>query len=259
MEALQVISSATEIISSMVGAVSALDQAYRNLDEAPKRIRSLEEFVYDLENLTRGIRQKHVYKLHNPQLDHQIQSLNALIEQLRPNIAKARRIVSRSRMKNLAKVVWSSVAGDPLSKLINTIRDDLNWWLESQRLTQHVQKKLTGTRGLSTGYSDCWGYLVLESHVWLDRLLPTLLQSLWVEQLRLDLANGAVEMPAMETRMSTIDALQEKFQTFWYRLVSGRRLEMKTMEILIMSAVFSRKRCTERALSYFWMMCGSRI
>uniref|UniRef100_A0A6N2K4E9 NB-ARC domain-containing protein n=1 Tax=Salix viminalis TaxID=40686 RepID=A0A6N2K4E9_SALVM len=145
MEALQVISSATEIISSMVGAVSALDQAYRNLDEAPKRIRSLEEFVYDLENLTRGIRQKHVYKLHNPQLDHQIQSLNALIEQLRPNIAKARRIVSRSRMKNLAKVVWSSVAGDPLSKLINTIRDDLNWWLESQRLTQHVQKVIEST------------------------------------------------------------------------------------------------------------------
>ncbi|KAJ6308805.1 hypothetical protein OIU76_018402 [Salix suchowensis] len=129
----------------MVGAVSALDQAYRNLDEAPKRIRSLEEFVYDLENLTRGIRQKHVYKLHNPQLDHQIQSLNALIEQLRPNIAKARRIVSRSRMKNLAKVVWSSVAGDPLSKLINTIRDDLNWWLESQRLTQHVQKVIEST------------------------------------------------------------------------------------------------------------------
>ncbi|KAJ6711710.1 hypothetical protein OIU79_008024 [Salix purpurea] len=35
-------------------------------------------------------------------------------------------------------------------------------------------------------------------------------------------------MPAMETRMSTIDALQEKFQTFWYRLDSGRRLEMKS-------------------------------
>ncbi|KAL3610526.1 hypothetical protein D5086_001546 [Populus alba] len=145
MEALQVISSATQIISSMVGAVSALDQASRNLDEAPKRIRSLEEFVYDLENLTRGIRQKHVYKLHNPQLDHQIQSLNALIERLRPNITKARRIVSRSRIKNLAKVVWSSVAGDPLSKLINTIRDDLNWWLESQRLTQHVQKVIDST------------------------------------------------------------------------------------------------------------------
>ncbi|KAJ6963338.1 hypothetical protein NC652_001837 [Populus alba x Populus x berolinensis] len=145
MEALQVISSATQIISSMVGAVSALDQASRNLDEAPKRIRSLEEFVYDLENLTRGIRQKHVYKLHNPQLDHQIQSLNALIERLRPNITKARRIVSRSRIKNLAKVVWSSMAGDPLSKLINTIRDDLNWWLESQRLTQHVQKVIDST------------------------------------------------------------------------------------------------------------------
>ncbi|CAK7356565.1 unnamed protein product [Dovyalis caffra] len=145
MEALQVISSATQIISSMLGAVSALDQASRNLDEAPKRIRSLEELVYDLENLIRRIKQKHVYKLHNPQLDHQIQSLNALIKQLHPNIMKARRIVSRSKIKNFAKVVWSSMAGDPLSKLISTIRDDLNWWLESQRLTQHVQKVIEST------------------------------------------------------------------------------------------------------------------
>jgi hypothetical protein len=37
------------------------------------------------------------------------------------------------------------MAGDPLSKLINTIRDDLNWWLESQRLTQHVQKVIEST------------------------------------------------------------------------------------------------------------------
>ncbi|KAL3598591.1 hypothetical protein D5086_006509 [Populus alba] len=145
MEALQVISSATEIISSMVGVVSALDQASRNLDEAPKKIRMLEEFVHDLENLTRQIKQKHVYKLHNPQLDHQIQSLNVLIERMHPNIMKARRIVSRSRVKNLAKVVWSSMAGDPLSKLINTIRDDLNWWFESQRFAQHVQKVIEST------------------------------------------------------------------------------------------------------------------
>lgn len=145
MEVLQVISSATEIISSMVGAVGALEQASRNLDEAPKKIRSLEEFVYNLENLTRRIKLKHVYKLDNAQLNHQIQSLNTLIERLRPNIMKARRIVSRSRIKNLANIVWNSMAGDPLEKLITSIRDDLNWWLESQRLAQNVEKVIEST------------------------------------------------------------------------------------------------------------------
>jgi len=36
MDALQVISSATQIVSSMVGAIVAPDQASRDLDEAPK-------------------------------------------------------------------------------------------------------------------------------------------------------------------------------------------------------------------------------
>ncbi|KAK9282151.1 hypothetical protein L1049_005063 [Liquidambar formosana] len=89
MDALQVISSATQIVSSMVGAIGALEQASRNLDEAPKRIRTLEEFICDLENLTRRIKQKHVYKIHDPQLDRKLQSLNGLIERLRPNISKA--------------------------------------------------------------------------------------------------------------------------------------------------------------------------
>lgn len=145
MEAFQVVASATQIVSSMIGAVGALEQASRNLDEAPKRIRSLEEFVCDLENLTRHIKQKHVYKLQNAQLDRQIQSLSGLIERLHPNITKARRVVSRNRIKNLAKVVWSSVVGDPLGKLINSIRDDLNWWLESQRLAENVEKVIDST------------------------------------------------------------------------------------------------------------------
>lgn len=145
MDALQIISSATQIISSMVGAVGALEQASRNFDEAPKRIRSLEEFVCDLENLTRRMKQKHVHKLHNSQFDYQIQSLNALVERLHPNITKARRIVSRNKFKNMAKVVWSSMAGDPLGKLVNSIRDDLNWWLESQRLAQNVEKVIEYT------------------------------------------------------------------------------------------------------------------
>ncbi|PON50975.1 Coatomer beta subunit [Parasponia andersonii] len=145
MDALQVIASATQIVSSMVGAVAALEQASRNLDEAPKRIQSLEEFVSELENLTRRIKQKHAYKLHNYQLDRQIQSLNALIERLHPKLGKARRILSKSKVKNLAKVVWSSMAGDPLGKVVNSIRDDLNWWLESQRLVHNVEKAIEST------------------------------------------------------------------------------------------------------------------
>ncbi|KAJ7951879.1 Disease resistance protein [Quillaja saponaria] len=145
MDALQVISSAAQIVSSMVGAVNALEQASRNLNEAPKRIKSLEEFVCELESLMRRIKQKHVYKLHNPQLDHQIQSLNALVERLHPNIGKARRIVSRSKVKNLAKVVWGSLTGDPLGKIVDTIKNDLNWWLESQILAQNVEKVIEST------------------------------------------------------------------------------------------------------------------
>ncbi|KAK1592652.1 hypothetical protein Q3G72_028296 [Acer saccharum] len=140
MDALQVVSSATQIISSMIGAVGALELAYRNLDEAPKRIRSLEDFVRDLENLTHRVKQKHVYKLHNSQLDHQLQSLNTLTERLHPKIGKARRIMSRSKIKNLAQVVWTSMTGDPLGKLVHSIKDDLNWWLESQILTQNVER-----------------------------------------------------------------------------------------------------------------------
>lgn len=145
MDALQVISSATQIVSGMVGAVAALEQASRNLDEAPKRIQSLQEFVFELENLTRRIKQKHAHKLHNSQLDRQIQSLNTLIERLHPKLGKARRMLSKGKIKNMAKVVWSSMAGDPLGKVVNSIRDDLNWWLESQRLAQHVEKAIEST------------------------------------------------------------------------------------------------------------------
>ncbi|KAL5575675.1 hypothetical protein UlMin_017374 [Ulmus minor] len=145
MDALQIIASATQIVSGMVGAVAALEHASRNLDEAPKRIQNLEEFVCELESLSRRIKQKHVYKLHNPQLDHQIQSLNALVERLHPKLGKARRVLSKSKVKNLAKVVWSSMAGDPLGKVVNSIRDDLNWWLESQKLAQNVEKAIEST------------------------------------------------------------------------------------------------------------------
>ncbi|KAI3463387.1 hypothetical protein Pfo_020050 [Paulownia fortunei] len=139
MDALQVISSATQIVSSMVLAIGALEQASRDLDDAPTRIRSLEAFVYELESLARRIKQKHVYKLHDPQLDHQIQSLNGLIDRLHPNIMKARRVVSRSKVKNFAKIIWNSMIGDPLGKILNSMRHDLNWWLESQILTEHIE------------------------------------------------------------------------------------------------------------------------
>ncbi|KAF6172056.1 hypothetical protein GIB67_029474 [Kingdonia uniflora] len=102
-DALQIISSATQIVSSIVGAVGALEQASRNLVDAPKKLRNLEEFVFEFETLTPRVKHRHIYKLHNPQLEHQIQSLNGLIERLHPNISKARKIVSRSRIKKLAK------------------------------------------------------------------------------------------------------------------------------------------------------------
>ncbi|XAR50569.1 hypothetical protein NMG60_11004924 [Bertholletia excelsa] len=145
MDPLQAVAAAAQIVSSMVGTVSALEHASRDLDEAPERIRSVEEFVCDLENLTRRFKQKHLYKLHNPQLDHQLQSLNSLIQRLHPNIRKARRVVSKSKIKNFTKVVWGSVAGDPLGKIVDSIRDDLNWWLESQRLAQHVERVIEST------------------------------------------------------------------------------------------------------------------
>ncbi|EXB67327.1 Putative inactive disease susceptibility protein LOV1 [Morus notabilis] len=145
MDALQTIASATQIVSGMVGAVAALEQASRNLDEAPKRVRSLEEFVRELESLTHRIKQKHVHKLHNSQLERQIQSLNGLTERLHPKIGKAKRMLTKSKTKNLAKVVWGSMVGDPLGKLVNSIKDDLNWWLESQRLAHNVEKAIEST------------------------------------------------------------------------------------------------------------------
>ncbi|KAL0380407.1 UNVERIFIED_CONTAM: hypothetical protein Sangu_0105000 [Sesamum angustifolium] len=103
MDALQVISSATQIVSSMVMAIGAIDQASRDLDDAPMRIKSLEHFVYELESLTRRIKQKHVYKLHSSQLDHQIQSLNALVDRLHPNIMKARRLFREAKSRTLLR------------------------------------------------------------------------------------------------------------------------------------------------------------
>ncbi|XP_068652467.1 uncharacterized protein [Aristolochia californica] len=145
MDALQVVSAATQIVSSMVGAVGALEQASRNLDEAPMKIRNLEEFVSELEKLSHRIKQKHVNKLHNPHLEQQIQSLNKLIERLHPNITKVRKIVSKSRAKNFAKVVWLSMVGDPLSKLVQSMKNDLNWWLEVQKMFVDVEKVIEST------------------------------------------------------------------------------------------------------------------
>lgn len=145
MDALQIVSASTQIVASMIGAVGALEQASRDLDEAPKKIRNLEEFVSELENLTLHVKQKHAHKLHNPPLEHQIQSLNCLIDRLHPNISKARKFVSKSKVKNMAKVVWSSITGDPLAKLVSTIRNDLNWWLESQKLSEDVEKVIEST------------------------------------------------------------------------------------------------------------------
>ncbi|GMN50048.1 hypothetical protein TIFTF001_019205 [Ficus carica] len=116
MDAMQIVASATQIVSGMVGAVAALEQASRNLKEAPKRVQSLEEFVCELESLTRRIKQKHAHKLHNPQLDRQIQSLNGLIERLHPKIGKARRILSKKTQRladNVEKAIESTAQAIP--------------------------------------------------------------------------------------------------------------------------------------------------
>ncbi|KAL8537522.1 hypothetical protein ACS0TY_012593 [Phlomoides rotata] len=145
MDALQVISAATQVVSTMVGAIGALEQASRDFDDAPMRIRSLEEFVYELQSLSRRIKQKHAYKLDNPQLDHQIQGLNGLIDRLHPNIIKAKRVVTRSKVKNFAKTIWNSMIGDPLGKILNSMKRDLNWWLESQMLTEQIENVIETT------------------------------------------------------------------------------------------------------------------
>lgn len=174
MDALQAIASATQIVYSMIGAVSALEQASRDLSEAPNRIRVLEEFVSDLENLTSHIKQKHAYKLHNPQLHRQFSSLSGLIERLHLNLSKARRVVAKNKAKNFAKVVWSSMVGDPLPKLIQLIRDDLNWWLELQRLTENVERVIESTAENAPfllKVSAEQGYPVLNKHNYVRKLL----------------------------------------------------------------------------------------
>ncbi|XP_072964487.1 uncharacterized protein [Typha angustifolia] len=147
MDVLQIISSATQMVSTMMGAVSALEQASINLKEAPQRIRTLEEFVSNLDNLARQSKLKHAHKLHNPQLERQIHSLNELIKRLHLNTTKAKRVLIKSKTKRLTSVVWSSMVGDPLSRYIQLIRDDLNWWLELQRLTESVESVLVSTAG----------------------------------------------------------------------------------------------------------------
>ncbi|KAI0487837.1 hypothetical protein KFK09_027660 [Dendrobium nobile] len=140
MDPLQAIASATQIVASMVGAVSALEEAYRDLREAPKRIRILELFVCDLENVFKNIKQKHAHKLHNSQLERQHLSLGALIERLHVNLSKARKELSKGKPKSFGKVVWISMVGNPLSKVIQSIRDDLTWWLELQKISDDIEK-----------------------------------------------------------------------------------------------------------------------
>lgn len=45
----------------------------------------------------------------------------------------------------MAKIVWNSMAGDALGKVVHTIKGDLNWWLDSQMLVQNVEKVIEST------------------------------------------------------------------------------------------------------------------
>ncbi|KAL6888288.1 hypothetical protein ACP4OV_009314 [Aristida adscensionis] len=147
MDAVNVLASATQLVSAMVAAVAALEQAAADFAEAPRRLQVLEDFVSDLEALTQQARQKHASKMHSPQLERQFQSLGRLMDQLHANIAKARQVLKKGKGKGkgIARVVRSSVVGDPLMKYVKLIRDDLNWWLELQKLTQNVGKVIAST------------------------------------------------------------------------------------------------------------------
>jgi hypothetical protein len=148
MDVVQVLASATELVSAMVSAVGALEQAASDLAEAPRRLQVLEDFVSDLDALMEQSRQRHAHKLHGPQLDRQFQSLGRLMDQLRGNVAKARKVLSgngKGKGKGFARLVRSSVVGDPLMRYVRLIRDDLNQWLELQELTQSVGKVIAST------------------------------------------------------------------------------------------------------------------
>lgn len=146
MDVVQVLASATQLVSAMVSAVGALEQAASDLAEAPRRLQVLEDFVSDLDALTQQSRQRHAHKLHGPQLDRQFQSLGRLMDQLRGNVAKARKVLgSKGKGKGFARLVRSSVVGDPLIKYARLIRDDLNQWLELQELTQSIGNVIAST------------------------------------------------------------------------------------------------------------------
>ncbi|CAN6243501.1 unnamed protein product [Urochloa humidicola] len=147
MDAVQVLASATQLVSAMVTAVGALEQAAADLAEAPRRLQVLEDFVSDLDALARQARQQHAHKMHGPRLERQLQSLGRLMDQLSANVAKARQALSRrkGRGKGFAQLVRSSVVGDPLMRYVKLIRDDLNWWLELQELTQSVGDAIAST------------------------------------------------------------------------------------------------------------------
>ncbi|GLJ43884.1 hypothetical protein SUGI_0914780 [Cryptomeria japonica] len=140
MDAFQLVAAAAGLVSNIIGAVRALEQASRDLEDAPKKVQALEELITNLEGLIRDAKRKYYHKLHNPQLESQIQSFSTLLERVQPKVKLAKKVSSRKGIRHLANIVLSSVVGDSLAKVARSIRDDLNWWLESQELTIHVQK-----------------------------------------------------------------------------------------------------------------------
>ena len=140
MEALQIVASATEIVSCMIGAARALKDASSVMDDAPKKIQSLESFASELENLTRRVKQKHGHKLHDSRLQQKLQSLGVLVDRLHHNIRKMRTIASKNKAKKISRVIWVSICGDPLTRLIDFVQADLNWWLELQTISDNMSK-----------------------------------------------------------------------------------------------------------------------
>lgn len=142
---LQVVATASQLVSNIMGAVRALEQASEDFQEAPKKVKTLEEIITSLEELIRHAKEKYSHKIHHSQLHSQIQSFDTLVERVQPKVKLARKVSSKKGVRRFASVMWNSMVGDHLTKIICSIKGDLNWWLDSQEFYANVQKVIDST------------------------------------------------------------------------------------------------------------------
>jgi len=142
---LQVVATASQLVSNIMGAVRALEQASEDFQEAPKKVKTLEEIITSLEELIRHAKEKYSHKIYHSQLHSQIQSFDTLVERVQPKVKLARKVSSKKGVRRFASVMWNSMVGDHLTKIICSIKGDLNWWLDSQEFYANVQKVIDST------------------------------------------------------------------------------------------------------------------